>query len=216
MEESYRRQKQFISDASHELKTPVAVIGANIELLSRELEDDPWLANIRYENARMAGLIAQLLDLARTEAVSPVMAEIDLSRLVLGEVIPFETVAFEHGVRLETCLDDAVCLVGNDIQLKQLVSILVDNAIRLLQERGHALLAVTNIGPEIPPEQQKHVFDRFYRRDEARSDSHHYGLGLAIAKAIADSHHGTIQVRCADGQVSFLVRFPLQGHGRRH
>ena len=81
LEESYRRQKQFISDASHELKTPVAVIGANIELLSRELEDDPWLANIRYENARMAGLIAQLLDLARTEAVSPVMAEIDLSRL---------------------------------------------------------------------------------------------------------------------------------------
>ena len=227
LEESYRRQKQFISDASHELKTPVAVIEANIELLSRELEDDPWLANIRYENARMAGLIAQLLDLARTEAVSPVMAEIDLSHLVLGEVLPFETVAFEHGVRLETCLDDAVCLVGNDIQLKQLVSILVDNAIRhspageavtirLLQERGHALLAVTNIGPEIPPEQQKHVFDRFYRRDEARSDSHHYGLGLAIAKAIADSHHGTIQVRCADGQVSFLVRFPLQGHGRRH
>ena len=227
LEESYRRQKQFISDASHELKTPVAVIGANIELLSRELEDDPWLANIRYENARMAGLIAQLLDLARTEAVSPVMAEIDLSRLVLGEVLPFETVAFEHGVRLETCLDDAVCLVGNDIQLKQLVSILVDNAIRhspageavtirLLQERGHALLAVTNIGPEIPPEQQKHVFDRFYRGDEVRSDSHHYGLGLATAKAIADSHHGTIQVRCADGQVSFLVRFPLQGHGRRH
>ena len=94
LEESYQKQRQFISDAGHELKTPVSVVSANAELLSRELGDNQWLQNIQYENERMGLLVGQLLDLARTENVTPQMEHIDLSRLVAGEALPFESVAF--------------------------------------------------------------------------------------------------------------------------
>ena len=226
LEESYKRQRQFISDAGHELKTPVAVMNANLELLSREIGENQWLSNLQYENERMSGLIAQLLDLARTENVSPPMEPVDFSRLTLGETLPFESVAFENGLQLETEIADGVCVDGSDLQLKQLVSILTDNAIRhsengkkvvlrLKKDRGNALLSVLNSGAPIPPEQRLQLFDRFYRGDEARTDTHHYGLGLAIAKAIAESHHGSIQVFCADGQVEFCVKLPLQNRGQK-
>lgn len=100
LEESYQRQKQFVSDAGHELKTPVAVVNANLELLSREIGENPWLSNIQYENERMSALIIQLLELARAENVTPQMETIDWSRLVCGETLPFETVAYENGLVL--------------------------------------------------------------------------------------------------------------------
>ena len=111
LEESYKRQRQFISDAGHELKTPVSVMNANLELLSREIGENQWLSNLQYENERMSGLIAQLLDLARTENVSPPMEPADFSRLTLGETLPFESVAFENGLQLETEIADR-CLCG--------------------------------------------------------------------------------------------------------
>lgn len=220
LEESYKRQKQFISDAGHELKTPVAVINANLELLSRETGENPWLSNIQYENARMSELISQLLDLARTENVIPPMEIVDLSRLVYGETLPFETIAYENGLHLEADIARDIQVNGNDVQLKQLTSILLDNAIRhssdgnevtiqLKKERGQVLLTVINAGEEIPAEQRKYLFERFYRVDMARSGGdHHYGLGLAIAKAIVTVHKGTIQVQCAKGNVKFIVTFP--------
>ena len=95
LEESYLSQRQFISDAGHELKTPVAVINANLELLSREIGGNQWLSNIQYENERMSALVIQLLELARAENVTPQMESLDLSRLVYGETLPFESVAYE-------------------------------------------------------------------------------------------------------------------------
>jgi len=220
LEESYQKQKQFISDAGHELKTPVSVVNANAELLSREIGENQWLQNIQYENERMGMLVGQLLDLARTENVTPQMEHIDFSRLVAGESLPFESVAFEKGLVLNSNIIDGIAVKGNGTQLKQIVSILLDNAIRhskeqgevwltLTKEQGFAKLSVINKGDEIPAEHREHIFERFYRVDTARNgEDKHYGLGLAIAKAITISHNGHIETRCFDGFVEFRVQIP--------
>lgn len=196
LEESYKKQKQFISDAGHELKTPVSVVSANAELLSREIGENRWLANIKYENERMGALVAQLLQLARTENVTVQKEHINFSRLVAGETLPFESVAFEKGLTLNSNIDENITVEGNSAQLKQLVSILLDNAMRhstasgeikltLTKEHGQARLSVINRGEEIPKEQRELIFERFYCMDTARSgEDNNYGLGLAIAKAI--------------------------------
>lgn len=220
LEESYRRQRQFISDAGHELKTPVSVVSANAELLARELGENRWLDNIRYENQRMGLLVSQLLELARTEAVRSQRQSVELSRLVRGEALPFECVAFEKGLSLCCDIRDGILTVGDPEQLKQLVSILLDNAIRhtepgntvtltLTEEHGSIRLSVSNPGQEIPRDQRARLFERFYRRDTARSaEDGNYGLGLAIAKAIVTAHHGHIEVLCPRDTVEFRVKLP--------
>lgn len=222
LEESYQKQKRFISDAGHELKTPVSVVSANAELLYREIGENQWLANIQYENERMGKLVGQLLELARTENVTVQTERLDFSRLVGGEVLPFESVAFEKGLLLNCDIENGLFLDGSGGQLKQLVSILLDNAIchgdrgkeitlRLKKEHNWAKLSVINDGDAIPAEQQKHLFDRFYRADFARNgEDRHYGLGLAIAKAIVTAHKGKISVVCYDGKVEFSVLLPLK------
>ena len=221
LEESYQKQRQFISDAGHELKTPVSVVSANAELLSRELGDNQWLQNIQYENERMGLLVGQLLDLARTENVTPQMEHIDLSRLVAGEMLPFESVAFEKRLVLNSNITNGISVEGNSTQLKQLTSILLDNAIRhskldgevcltLTKDHGIAEISVINKGDEIPAEYRERIFERFYRMDTTRNgEDQHYGLGLAIAKAIVDAHHGHIEVRCYNGLVEFRVSLPI-------
>lgn len=165
-------------------------------------------------------LVGQLLDLARTEDTTPQMEHINLSRLVDGEALPFESVAFEKGLVLNTNITSNIGVIGNSTQLKQIVSILLDNAIRhskeqgevwltLTKEHGFAKLSVINKGDEIPEEQRTKIFERFYRVDTARnSEDNHYGLGLAIAKAIATSHKGHIEVGCFNGFVEFSVQIP--------
>lgn len=222
LEESYEKQKQFVSDAGHELKTPVSVINANAELLSREIGQNPWLENIQYENDRMGKLIGQLLELAKSENATPQMERVDFSRLVSGEVLPFESVAFEHGILLNTNVVENIFIEGDCTQLKQLVAILVDNAIKhgaggkeiqivLKEEYGEAKLSVINAGEVIPSEQKEKLFERFYRIDDVRnSKENHYGLGLAIAKAIVMTHKGRIDVLCYEGKVEFLVSLPIK------
>ena len=221
LEESYQKQRQFISDAGHELKTPIAVVSANAELLSRELGDNQWLQNIQYENERIGMLVGQLLDLARTENVTPQMEHIDFSRLVAGEALPFESVAFEKGLVLSSAIARGISVEGNSTQLKQLTSILLDNAIRhskpdgevrltLTKDHGAVELSVVNHGDEIPSEHREQIFERFYRVDTARNgEDKHYGLGLAIAKAIVNAHHGHIEVLCYNGLVEFRVNLPI-------
>lgn len=221
LEESYKKQKQFISDAGHELKTPVSVVSANAELLSREIGENQWLKNILYENERMGILIGQLLELARTESVTPATEHIDFTRLVQGEALPFESVAFEKGLMLVCDTKNDITVEGNSSQLKQLVSILLDNGIRhstngntvnlrLTKEHGYAVLSVINNGEAIPEEHRSRIFERFYRVDTARNgDDKHYGLGLAIAKAITDTHKGYIEVLCYNSLVEFRASLPL-------
>ncbi len=221
LEESDRQQKRFISDASHELKTPVAVIGANAEMLSREIGESEWLANILYENERMDGLVKQLLDLSRAENAETPMEQVDFSRVVTGEALALETIAFDQGKTIHTGIEEGIFLTGSKIQLTQLASVLLDNAIRhasgseidvALTRQGHAaVLIVINDGDEIPPEKREHLFDRFYRVDEARGgEEHHYGLGLSIAKAVAEKHGGSIGVSCREGKIQFTVSLPIK------
>lgn len=220
LEDSYQKQKQFVSDAGHELKTPISVVSANAELLSREIGDNQWLANIQYENERMGVLVEQLLELARTENVIPQMEDIDLSRLITGEALPFESVAFEKGLTLKVDVEKGLHVKGYSPQLKQLVSILLDNGIRhgssgkavclaLSKEQKYAKLSVVNQGEEIPSKQKEQLFERFYRLDSVRnSEDKHYGLGLAIAKAIVTAHGGEIDIHCYDGLVEFQILLP--------
>ncbi len=217
LEESDRRERQFISDASHELKTPVSVIEANAELLEREVGANKWLGNIRSESGRMAGLVNELLMLARTEREAPQMEQLDFGHLVLGGVLPFESVAFEEGRELDYQMEENVTVYGNAGQLSQLISTLMDNAlshsegegsilIRLSREKAETVLTISNPG-FIPKEDREEIFSRFYRRDKNRSDTGHYGLGLTIAHNIVMEHQGEISVDCADGRVTFAVRF---------
>ncbi|MBR6332236.1 MAG: HAMP domain-containing histidine kinase [Dehalococcoidales bacterium] len=221
LEENDRKQKRFISDASHELKTPVSVISANAEMLSRELGNNEWLSNIQYENDRMGELVKQLLDLSRAENSDTPMEPVDFSRVATGEALAFESLAFEKGKILECDVEDDLFVMGNKNQLTQLVSILLDNAVRhsdgekievTLKHQGHtAVLSTINDGEEIPLEKQEHLFDRFYRIDEARnSEDQHYGLGLSIAKAVSEKHGGNIAVSCAEGKIRFTVILPLK------
>ena len=221
LEENDRQQKQFISDASHELKTPVAVIGANAELLERELGENEWLANIRYENERMGGLVKQLLDLSRAENAETPMELVDFSRVVNGESLAFESLAFDQGKMIRSEIENGILVNGNRAQLTQLVSVLLDNAIRhstgseielSLRRQAHtAVLSVVNDGDAIPPEKLAHLFDRFYRVDEARnSEGQHYGLGLSIARAVAEKHGGSMEVSCSDGKIRFTAALPAK------
>ncbi|MCR5161944.1 MAG: HAMP domain-containing histidine kinase [Lachnospiraceae bacterium] len=218
--ENDRKQKQFISDAGHELKTPVSVISANAELLSRQIGENQWLANIRYENERMGNLVKNLLELSHAENSPAVTEEIDLSRLVEQEVLPFEGIAFERGMTIQTQLEENIMIRGNRAGLEQLVSILVDNAVshssggtqinvELKREHRGVLLQVKNPGEEIPEQIRDKLFDRFYRMDEARGENGgHFGLGLSIARAVTESHKGKIRISCRDGMVIVSVMLP--------
>ena len=218
--ENDRKQKQFISDASHELKTPISVVGANAEMLSREIGKNEWLSNIMYENERMGTLVKQLLDLSRAENAEVPMEQVDLSNIVAGDALAFESLAFENGKSFVSDIEENIRITGNRTQLEQLASVLLDNAIRhstgkeisiSLKRHSHAVvLNVANEGDEIPAGKQKHLFDRFYRVDEVRnSDDNHYGLGLSIARAVTDRHRGSIGVSCHDGKVVFTATLPV-------
>lgn len=235
LEQNDKKQKQFISDAGHELKTPISVISANAELLAAELGENKWLANIQYENERMGDLVKQLLELVRAENMEQSREQLDFSRLVAGGTLPFESVAFENGFTLHTDIEEGIVVDGNRNQLSQLVSILVDNAlshgesshgesshgesshgdrkgsvdIKLSSAKHQAILSVTNPGKPISEEEKERLFERFYRADEARTEEEgHYGLGLAIAKAVVTAHGGKIELNCYDGLVEFKVILP--------
>jgi len=217
--EAYEKQKVFISDAGHELKTPISTIDANLALLQRQEGQNQWLDNIKYENDRMSLMVHDLLDLARIEQAETLVQEVDFSHTALAAILPFEAIAFEEGHTLEYDIQDNLTLLGDPAQLEKLISILTDNAlshcapggtvsIQIKSQKGKILISVTNPGEEIPPALRDKIFDRFYRADQARAgDQNHYGLGLSIAKGIVENHRGKIWVECQEGQTTFSVQF---------
>ena len=226
VEDTYQKQKQFISDAGHELKTPISTVSANAEILQREIGNNRWLDNILYENRRMKELVTGLLELSRTENVELVHDDVDLSRIVTGGILPFDSVAFERGLLLESEIEQDIHVEGDPNQLGQLVATLLDNAVShaektqnanesagkilvtLHEEDKCAVLMVSNPGKEIPAEERNRIFERFYRTDSSRELNGHYGLGLAIAKAVVTAHDGVISVECDKGITTFIVRIP--------
>ena len=218
--ESFERQKQFVADASHELKTPLAVIIASADALESNPTEPKWLDNIKSESDRMSRLIADLLELAKTEEVDD-RAQFtvgNLSKVTEKTALTFESVMFEKGVSLEANIQEGIALSMNEDQIRQLLSILLDNAVKH-SERGGVIsvslvkekdivLQVTNQGEGIPAGEEEKIFERFYRADAARNRSdNRYGLGLAIAKNICEAHRGTISAKSDNGCTTFKVVF---------
>ena len=219
LEENDMRQKRFVSDAGHELKTPVAVISANSELLRRQTGDNEWLDNIDYENSKMSELIKQLLMLSKAENEKIPKETLNFSKLVIGEVLPFESLVFEKGKAIISDIEDGIFVEGSQNQLRQLVSVLIDNALShgtgseislsLKSEHRFACLSVANESKLLDEKQLSHIFDRFYRTDESRDgSSSHYGLGLSIAHAITLAHSGQIRADYKNGKAIFTVTIP--------
>ena len=222
MEESYLKQKQFTADASHELKTPIAALAANIDILRREIGDNKWLDNISYENDRMRELVTELLELAKNENMTITKTTMDLSYLIMGVVISMEAPAFEKNILIESQISEGIVANVNEKCIRQLVTILLDNAIshttsvdgnlskifvKLSELKGKKILSVSNKGAEIPINERQRIFERFYRTDSSHEFSGHFGLGLAIAKSITDANDAKISVECKDGLVIFNVIF---------
>ena len=218
VEEVFIKQKNFIADASHELKTPLSVITASAEALEKNPNEKKWLNNIKNETSRMNDLVIELLDLAKTENNNLELSIGNLSKTVELVALSFEGIAFEKGLKLEHHIDDNITFKMDEGAIKQVVEILLDNAINhsknkgkitiSLKESNNIELIVTNLGEEIPIGEEEKIFERFYRVDKSRNRDHnHYGLGLAIAKNIINNHSGTIKAFSSNGKTTFQVTF---------
>ena len=257
VQQAWIQQQQFIADASHELKTPLTVILANNAILRQRgnetvASQGQWIESTQMEAERMQGLVTDMLDLARssTTAATATREPLDFSRLVEGEALTFESVAFERGLNWEYSVQSGVEVQGDVRRLERLVAVLLDNAckytnpggcveVSLRAEERSAYLRVRNTGDPIDPADLEHLFDRFFRVNKARthgtlpaaagarnaplddqafgcggqaaSDSPNgYGLGLAIAREIAQAHKGTLTATstAAEG-TTFTLRLPL-------
>lgn len=227
VDRAWKQQKQFVADASHELKTPLTVIMTNAELLqSPEVEAgdrDQLAGNILTMSRQMRGLVEGLLELARMDngSVKTAHTDLDWSMVVEDALLPFEPLYFEKGLELESHLDSGLRIRGSESHLRQVVEILLDNAMKyaypeskvwvyLLRQGKDCLLSVANPGPEISKADLKNIFKRFYRVDQARTASGSYGLGLSIAEGIVKAHKGKIWAESANGINVFHVQLPLQ------
>lgn len=228
VEESIRMQKQFVADASHELKTPLTVITANTELLSEQYtgisaEADKWLEHIMQECREMRSLVESLLMLAKNDALTQkkgTFSVFSLSDLVMEKVLTFEPVFYQEEKQLEYQLDEEVQMLGDPEQMGQLIKALLDNAVKYSLPKGKTVvkletagrrrirLWVNSQGEAIPEDKRSLIFRRFYRGDSARSSCSGYGLGLAIAAETAGKHRGRIGMEYRDGMNCFYVRLP--------
>ena len=219
--EAFEKQKRFVADAGHELKTPLAVISANANVLENEIGENKWISYIQTETGRMDGLVKNLMELAALDD-SPKASnytDFDLSKADLSASLPFESLAFENGKVIQLEIQPNITYMGSEEQIKQLSTILLSNAVKYGGERGiikvslsaerkKISLSVYNTGQGIENEEKSKIFDRFYRVDKARSRQNgSYGLGLAIAKAIVDEHGGKISV---DSEYGKWICFNVQ------
>ena len=222
VEETFEKQKQFISDASHELKTPLAVIEANADVLESSVGKNKWLDYIQNEIECMNKLINELLLLAKIENVDNVKEykEFDLSKEVEIQLSMFESMAYENEVIIKSNILEGIVFNGNKEDIEHIISTLTDNAIKhtkkqneviinLLKEKNDIILEVKNMGDAIPEEERKKIFERFYRIDKSRNRKEkRYGLGLAIAKSIVEKYNGKIEVDYKDNFTIFKVTIP--------
>lgn len=222
VKESFAKQKQFIADASHELKTPLSVIVASSEAIDITNQNSKWLNNIEYEVNRMNLLISKLLDLAKSERVEEiVLVNNNLSKTVELSLLTFEGRAFEKDIKLSYEIEDNINILMDEDSIKELVEILLDNAIKHSKKNGNikvslksdsqVTLLVQNEGEPIPKGEEEKIFERFYRVDKSRNrKDNRYGLGLAIAKNIVLSHKGKIKASSLDGVTTFEVTLKKQ------
>lgn len=214
-----KKQQQFVSDASHELKTPLTIISANTDILKNDYGNVQWLTNIQQQVARMNTLIGEMLSLAKLQENAPlVFSDFNLSSAVLNSVLPFDCVAFEKHKLLDTDIEPGITYHGDENCVKKAVNILVDNALKyavdggevrvsLKTENSRPVLGVYNTGCTIEEKDKNRVFERFYRKDVSRnSQTGGSGLGLSILKAIADQNKWKLIVQLKTGE---YIKFVL-------
>lgn len=230
VKEAFEKQQQFISDASHELKTPLAVIRTNVDVLLQSPKEDAeenhkWLSYIKSEVGRMSKLTNDLLYLTQMsgdESQNLLNSTFDITDTVENHLLGLEALAFEKKIQFDYDLEPNITMYGNQSQISQVIMILLDNAIKYTDEGGkidislkksthHINFDVSNTGAGIDEDDLPHIFERFYRADKVRSRNEgSYGLGLAIAKAIVDQHQGKISCSSQpNGVTQFSLKFKL-------
>ena len=228
VEKAWRQQRQFLSDASHELKTPLTVILSNAELLeAAPMDQRParWRDNILSEAKQMKVLVEQMLTLARADnnpmPSASAMETVSLSDLATDCALAFEPVAFEAGKPLEYEIAPDLTVTGDRDKLRRLISILLDNAIKYGADGGtirlklqksdrHAQLVVSNPGEPIPQDKLPHLFERFYRADDSRGEKSGFGLGLSIAATVAQEHKASLRAESDWDSTRFLFTISLR------
>lgn len=228
IKEAFNKQKQFIADASHELKTPLAVIKTNVDVLTSNSDEtvssqSKWIHYIQSEIDRMNKLVYDLLYLAKVDdsEVKLIFSEFDLSNTIESVLLTMEANFYEKNLKLDYTIEPNIKIYGNKEQIIQVMMILLDNAVKYTSENGNikltlnknnqtARIVVTNTGEGISNEHIDKIFDRFYRTDSSRTrKSGGYGLGLSIAKAIISGHQGKISAESILGKsTAFKVTLP--------
>ncbi len=217
---AFDKQKQFISDASHELKTPLTVISANADVLSGEIGENKWLNYIRSQTDRMNVLVNDLLNLTRLENNTGdfIRTDFDLSKAIINTALPFECQAFESNKTFQVNVEEGITLNGSERHIKQMAAIFIDNALKYSNDGGTVivtlkkqgdkkLFSVYNTGEGVKNSEKDKIFERFYRSDDSRSRATGgYGLGLAIARSIIDRHKFKITVDNEEGK---SIRFTV-------
>lgn len=223
---AWNQQKQFVADASHELKTPLTVIMTNAEML---LEGNhsaekrmQFSESILTMSKQMRGLTESLLELARSDNHSKEITfeDVEFSNLISEAVLPFEPLYYEKGLTLSCELQDNIVVSGDSTQLCRLADILLDNAMKysypnttvtvsLKKHRDYCVFSVSSHGDAISKSDLKNIFKRFYRVDKARNANHSYGLGLSIAESITKEHNGKIWAESADGINIFRIKLNI-------
>ena len=223
--QAMEKQKQFISDAGHELKTPLAVIAANLSLLEDQNlapETGDFVQNIAVMSKKMQGLVEKLLQLSRLEQQIFTYGEMDYSRKVAEICLQMEALFFEEGMELEVDLEQNIVLKhAIESQVEEVLRIFLDNGrkyadkpstlfVKLYREKNMAVLSVDSAGRSLSKEEFEKIFSRFTRLDEARSQSESFGLGLSIAKEIAANHKGKVFGYGKNGRNCFVLALPIQ------
>ena len=214
---SFEKQKIFVADASHELKTPLSVMIASADAYFND-KNDKWVVNMKNESERMIKLVTELLDLAKTEQEQEIMMENNnLSNIIEGSILTFESLFYDNKIKLKYDIESDIEMVCNENFIVELMSILIDNAIKhcsdkkkvfvnLYKKNKQIILEVKNTGLPIKKEDEEKIFERFYKVDSSRNrNSNNYGLGLAIAKNIVERHDGVISAHSSDGYTTFKV-----------
>ena len=225
VDRAWQQQKQFLSDASHELKTPLTVILSSAELLEQSAapEQKQYVDNVRAESRRMKRLVEDMLTLSRVERGGEHLPDTtaDLSDAAADAALRFEPVAYEAGHTLSYDIAPGLLVRGDSGKLEQAVAVLLDNAIKYAapgtevrldaaRQGKNACLWVENEGDPIPADKLPHIFDRFYRADASRTDGGSFGLGLPIARAIVEAHRGTLRCDSGGHTTRFTITLPCR------
>ena len=222
--ESYEKQKRFITDAGHDIKTPITIIDADREILEMDIGENEWLDDIRRQTKRLTKLTNDLIYLSRMEEGTDIkeLSSFSISTLCQEEADSFSAVAMKRGLEIKSDIEDNIDINGSEEDVKKLLAILLDNAIKYAKEgstigiktvkHGRIVtVSISNAAENITDEQTKRMFDRFYRADSARATDGGFGIGLAMAQAIVVSHNGKISADLSDDKVlTISASFPTQ------